>query len=84
MHAKGARTYINHLLLFEKQGVADAAVVVVNGAGKEVDVTALYHLRAVGAADLAPVSPQEAVVGFREKALGTGLHCNWVLTCMPT
>ena len=80
MHAKGARTYVNHLLLFEKQGVADTAVVVVNGAREEVDVTALYHLRAVGAADLAPVSPQEAVVGLGEESLGTGLHCNWVVT----
>lgn len=49
-------TYIDHLLLLEKQRVPDAAVVVVNGSCKEVDVTAFYHLRAVGAADLAPVS----------------------------
>ena len=76
-----ASTYINHLLLLEEQRVAHAAVVVVNGAGKEVGIAALHHFRAVGAADLAPVSSQEAVVRLGEKPLCTGLHGNWIVTC---
>lgn len=78
----GTRAYVNHLLLLEQQRVAHAAVVIVDGARKEVDVTAFHHFRAVGAADLAPVCPQEAFVGLRKEPLCTGLHCYWVVTCV--
>ena len=43
MRGGGARTYVNHFLLLEKQRVPNAAVVIVNGTHEEVDITAFYH-----------------------------------------
>lgn len=80
----GGRAYIDHFLLLEKQRVAHAAVVIMDGTRKEVDVAAFHHFRAVGAADLAPVRTQEALVGLRKEALSTGLHGNGILTCKVT